>query len=114
MGSSHDYHLASEPDLKPSTSRQVWYYFIFLGLALYLTIYGLDVFYRFALRDEKDAKIGAVNKHEALDSKAMAEAYLSGKRGLFADKPHVAIDVAIAKFLQDVRKPSVAVPRALP
>jgi hypothetical protein len=103
MSSSHNYNLASEPDLKPSASRRVWLYFIILGALLYITIYGLDVFYRFTLSYEKEIKIGAVSTHEAMDKKAMSEAYLSGKRGLFPDKSFVPIDIAMAKLLQEFR-----------
>ena len=103
MGSSHDYHIAAEPDLKPKASRMVWYYFIILGAVLLLTIYGLDVFYRFTLSYEKEIKIGEVTKNEAVDKKAMSEAYLSGKRGLFPDKAHVSIDTAMNQLLQDIR-----------
>lgn len=103
MSSSHDYHLASEPDLKPSASRTVWIYFIVLGALLFLTIYGLDVFYRFSLSYEKEIKIANVSTHESIDKKAMSEAHLSGKRGLFPDKAFVPINIAMTKLLQEFR-----------
>lgn len=103
MGSSHDYHIAAEPDLKPSSSRHIWFYFIVLGVLLFLTIYGLDVMYRFTLRDEKDEKIGDIITREALEQRNISAAYLSGKVGLFPDKVHVSIDKAMSKFLYDFR-----------
>ena len=109
MNSSHDYHLASEPDLKPSASRTVWVYFIVLGALLFLTIYGLDVFYRFTLSHEKEIKIAEVSTHESIDKKAMSEAYLSRKRGLFPDKAFVPINIAMAKLLQEFRNSNARV-----
>lgn len=106
MGSSKDYHIAAEPDLKPKSSRHIWFYFIVLGVLLYSTIYGLEVMYRFTLRDEKEEKIGNIMTHAAIDQKNMAQAYLSGKLGLFPDKSHVAIEVALSKFLYDFRAAS--------
>lgn len=109
MSSSNDYHLASEPDLKPSASRTVWIYFIVLGVLLFLTIYGLDVFYRFSLSYEKEIKVAEVSTHESIDKKATSEAYLSGKRGLFPDKPFVSINQAMAKLLQEFRSANTRV-----
>jgi len=109
MSSSNDYHLASEPDLKPSASRTVWVYFIILGALLFLTIYGLDVFYRFSLSYEKEIKIADVSTHESIDKKAMSEAYLSGKRGIFPDKNFVPIDIAMTKLLQEFRSANTRV-----
>jgi hypothetical protein len=103
---SHDYNLASEPDLKPSASRNVWYYFIILGLLLYITIYALDIFYRFTLTSEKEKKIGVIQTHEALDKKAVSQAYLSGQRGLFNDKNNISIEDAKRLFLEEFRRNS--------
>lgn len=102
--SSNDYHIAAEADLKPSASRQIWYYFVVLGVLLFATVGGLIIMYRFSLVSEKQEKIGDVISMESRDHKALNEALLSGKQGLFPDKHHVPIQSAMAKFLHATRQ----------
>lgn len=101
--SSDNYNIAAEADLKPSVNRHIWGYFIILAVMLMATIGGLIIMYRFELLKEQELKIGDVILPQAQERKILSEALLSGKKGLFPDKSHVAIDVAIANFLQDVR-----------
>lgn len=102
--SSNDYHIAAEGDLRPSASRQIWYYFIILGILLAATVGSLIIMYRFSLVNEKQVKIGEVESIAVRDYKALNEALLSGKHGLFSDKHYVPIQSAMAKFLHEIRQ----------
>ncbi len=101
---SHDYHIAAEGDVKQSANRHIVLYLVILCVFLFVTIYGLIIMFRFQLDHEKEKKIGEVLSHEYLDYKAMSEAYLSGKQGVFPDKKNIPIDEAMAKFLSSVRR----------
>lgn len=101
---SHEYHIAAEGDVKPKASRHIVFYLVLLCFILFFTIYGLMIMFRFQLDSEKEKKIGQVLTHEAMDQKAISEAYLSGKQGIFPDKASVSIDVAMAKFLSSLRR----------
>jgi|HubBroStandDraft_4_1064222.scaffolds.fasta_scaffold218570_2 hypothetical protein len=102
--SSDSYNIAAEADLKPSVSRNIWMYFIILGLGLIFTTGGLIIWYRMELLKEKELKIGDVILPESQQSRAFNEAILSGKKGLFPDKKNVSIDVAMSSFLQALRQ----------
>ncbi len=102
--SSHDYHIAAETDLKPRVSRHIWFYLVLLALGLFITMWGLIIMFRFQVATEKEQKIGQVFSHELLDKKAMSEAYLSGKQGLFPDKKHEPITESMRRFLVDFRR----------
>lgn len=101
---SHDYHIAAEGDVEPKANRHIVLYLLILFVLLLVTIQGLIIMFRFQLDHEKDKKIGEVMSHELLDYKAVSEAYLSGKQGIFPDKKSIPIDEAIAKFLSSVRR----------
>lgn len=102
--SSHNYNLGAEADLKPGANRQIWYYFLVIAVLLMIFIGGLIIMYRFQLLAEKQEKIGQVISVESRDQKALSEALLSGKQGLFPDKRHTSVQDAMAKFLQEVRQ----------
>lgn len=102
--SSHDYNIAAEADLKPAANKQIWGYFFILAILLSLTVGGLVIMYRFVLLDEKYEKIGAVISSEAQEQKALSEALLSGKKGLFPNKRHVPIQAAMADFVHEFRQ----------
>lgn len=104
MSAQHDYHIAAEADVSGRANRQIWYYFIMLGILLFATIVGLIIMYQFSVDYEKKEKIGLVNTKESIEQMALSDSYLSGKRGLFQNKKHAAIDVAIDRFVSDVRK----------
>jgi hypothetical protein len=104
MASQHDYHIAAEKDVSGKANRHILYYFVALGLMLFLMIYGLDVMYRFMVDGEKKEKIGEVFTHESIVEVARSESYLSGKQGLFEGKRHVPIADAMARFLSDIRQ----------
>jgi hypothetical protein len=104
MALTHDYKLAVEHDVSGRANRQIWVYFIMLGILLFITICGLTIMYRFQVDYEKRKKIGQVYRRESLDQKALSESYLAGKRGLFEEKRHVPIDVAMSQFIREVRK----------
>ncbi len=101
---SHDYHIAAEGDVKPKASRHIVMYLAIMCVSLFFTIYGLTVMYQFLLDDEKERKIGSVISHEFLDQKAMNEAYLSGKQGIFPDKASEPIEQSMAQFLKSLRQ----------
>jgi|HubBroStandDraft_6_1064221.scaffolds.fasta_scaffold716499_1 hypothetical protein len=101
-----DYHIAAEPDVSSSANRHIWACFILLGILLFATVGGLVIMYRFQVQDEREMKIGEIDTHESLDQMALQESYLTGKRGLFDGKRHVAIDVAIKQFISDARRRS--------
>jgi len=100
----HDYHIASEPDVSGAANRQIWFYFIALGILLFLTLAGLTIMYRFQVDFEKERKIGKVNTEESLNQETLSAQYLSGEKGLFENKRHVPIEEAMNRFLRDVRK----------
>lgn len=104
MGSEHDYHIAAEADVTGKANRHIWYYFIILGVMLFATIGGLTIMYSFQVDYEKEKKIGQVNTQESMNQVALSEAYLSGKRGLLEGKRHVAVDSAIHRFVNEIRK----------
>lgn len=101
---AHDYNIGAEEDLQPKVSRHIVLYLALLCVVLFATIYGLMVMFKFQLDHEKEQKIGSVLSHEMLDQKAMNEAYLSGKMGIFADKKNISIEEAKAKFLHSLRQ----------
>lgn len=100
----HEYNIAAEADVGGRINRQIWLYFIGLGIALALTFVGLTIFFRFQVDYEKAKKIGAVKTVESVEQMAFSESVLTGKRGLFEGKRNVAIDVAVDKFLTDAKK----------
>jgi hypothetical protein len=101
---SHDYNIAAEGDVKSTASKHIVVYLVILCVSLFLTIYGLMIMFRFQLDDEKEKKIGEVLSHEYLDQKAVSDAYLSGKQGIFADKASMPIEQAMAQFLSSLRQ----------
>lgn len=102
--SEHDYHIAAEADVSSVVNRHIWFYFIVLGILLLITMVGLTIMYRFQVDYEKTKKIGEVSTLESINQKTKSEGYLSGKIGVFENKKYVAIDVAMSRFLDDVRK----------
>ncbi|MCA9507230.1 MAG: hypothetical protein KC505_02270 [Myxococcales bacterium] len=101
---SDQYHIAAEGDMKPKASRHIVYYLLVLCVLLFVTIYALIIMFRFQLDEEKEQKIGQVMTHEAMDQRALSEAYLSGKQGIFPDKNHIPVEEAMARFLSSLRK----------
>lgn len=104
MDSHHDYHIAAEADVDSRVNRQIWFYFIALGILLFLTILGLTIMYRFQVDYEKTEKIGNVNTVESMNQMNESQSILTGKKGLFDGKRHVAIDVAMHQFVISARK----------
>jgi hypothetical protein len=104
MASEKDYHLASEKDVSGKANRQIWIYFIVLGVSLYLTILGLDILYRFQLDYQLDIKVSEVTTPETMEETTRAEGILSGKNGLLEGKRHVSIDSALTSFLMLLRQ----------
>jgi hypothetical protein len=102
--SHNDYHIAAEKDTSGKINRHIWYYFIGLGGLLFLTIYGLDIMYLFSVEKEKDEKIGSVLTLESINEGERVSSFLSGKKGLFAGKKHVAIDIAMDQVLSGFRQ----------
>lgn len=102
---SHDYHIGAEADLSGKVNRHIWYYFIALGIMLSVTIIGLTIMYRFELDYEKKEKVGLVDTAESIEQMNLSQSYLSGKKGLFEGKEHVAIDEAIKQFVVNARRP---------
>lgn len=104
MESPHEYHIAAEKDVSGKVNRRIWYYFIVLGVLLFLTILGLDIMYRFMVDEEKIEKIGQIATTESIEETTRAEGYLSGKIGLFEGKRHAPIEDAMDRFLSDIRQ----------
>lgn len=102
--SDHDYHIGAEADLNPSVNRQIWFYFLVLGVLLALMLAGLTIMYRFTLDEELTRKVGLVKSNEVVKYENESKLYLSGKKGVNEGKAHVAIDVAMKQLLNDMRK----------
>ena len=102
--SSQNYNIGCEEDSTDKSSGNVIMVFIVLGVSLFLIMWGLVIMFRFQLGYEQEEKIGHISTEEALDAKAMAESYLSGKQGVFSDKKFVSIEEAKRQFLFDFRK----------
>lgn len=104
MASPHEYHIAAEKDVSGKVNRRIWYYFVALGVLLFLTIVGLDIMYRFMVDKEKAEKIGQIATAESVEETTRSASYLSGKVGLFEGKRHVPIEDAMGRFLSDIRQ----------
>ncbi len=104
MGSQHDYHIGAEADLDSKVNRHIWFYFVVLGVLLFLTILGLTIMYRFQLEYEQTEKVGLVNTEESMAQMNESQAVLSGKKGVIEGKRHVAIGEAMDRFVSEARK----------
>lgn len=104
MTASHDYHIDAEPDVGNKVNRHIIFYFVLLGIALFGTIGGLTIMYRFELDYQKEKKIGLVDKRESIEQMRLSHAYLSGNKALQEGKVNVPIGVAMDQFLSDLRK----------
>jgi hypothetical protein len=98
------YGIDAEPDVSGKINRNIWLYFIVLGILLFAMIGGLNIFYLFQVDHEKQKKIGKINTRESMDKMALSQSYLSGKRGLFEDKQHMAVSEAMDMVLKNLRE----------
>lgn len=102
--SFNDYHIAAEKDVSGKVNKRIWYYFIGVGFLLFLTIYALDIMYKFALDKEKDEKIGKIATIESVNEVSRVLQYLSGQKGLYENKKYVAIEMAMEQVLLNFRQ----------
>jgi len=103
MKEEHEYHTRAAPDVTGRANIKIWFYFLLLGIALFLTIGGLTIFFRFQVDKEQLERIGQIDTKESMDQRSLEEAILSGKSGIFPDKKYVSIETAMKKFLSDIR-----------
>lgn len=95
-----------EEDLPGKANRVVWFYFILLGITLYLLIAGLSVLFRIELLDEEQYKVGDIQPREKMELRFEESKILSGEKGLLADKKPVSIDEAMLQVLRLLNKPN--------
>lgn len=101
LNEEHDYHAVCNSDVSAKTNAKIWFYFILMGIGLFVTLICLIIMYRFWLEEEQIKKIGLVQTHESLDYKAMMKAYVSGNLSVFPDKKNISVEEAMHKFLKE-------------
>jgi hypothetical protein len=95
--------IGNAPDITNRANLVIWSYFFAFGIALYISISGISLYFRYVTEREEFAKIGSVPSQELADQRAEELEILSGKRATVDGKKAISIDDAMNKVLQVTR-----------
>jgi hypothetical protein len=88
------------PDVSKKANLVIWGYFFGFGIALYLMISFVNVYFRIESDKELYLKVGSVESKELEDYKNDQQLILDGKKGLLQGKKNIALEDAMIKVLQ--------------
>lgn len=88
------------PDVNKKANLVIWAYFVGFGLALYVLISLVTVYFRIETDKEAFVKVGSVESKELIEYKKDQAAILAGQKGVVQGKKNISIDAAMAKVLE--------------
>ena len=88
------------PDVNKKANLVIWSYFFGFGIALYVMISFINIYFRIETDKEVYLKVGAVEAQELAEYKKDQAAILNGSKGLLPGKKNISIDAAMAKVLE--------------
>jgi hypothetical protein len=92
--------LGHAPDVDKKANVFIWGFFLLSGIALYVLISLITIYFRVETEKETFVKIGSVESQELIDYKKEQETILAGQKGLVTGKKNISIDAAMAKVLE--------------
>lgn len=95
-----DSGAGNAPDVSKKANLVIWAYFFGFGIALYLLISFLNVYFRIGTDKENYFKVGIVESQELESYKNDQAQVLAGKKGVLEGKKSISIDDAMNKVLK--------------
>lgn len=91
------------PDVTRKANLVIWAYFFGFGIALYIVISLLNIYFRIETEKEAFLKVGSVESQELRDYKAEQEKIMKGENGVVAGKKFISIDSAMIQVLKETQ-----------
>lgn len=87
------------PDVDKKANVFIWGFFLLSGIAFYVVISLITIYFRVETEKEAYVKIGSVESQELAGYKKEQETILAGAKGLVTGKKNISIDAAMRKVV---------------